>query len=163
MSKAVCVIGPSGSGKSTFCDSLNRLLMDHGSLSKVINLDPGSESDLYFPFADIRELIRLDEVQEELSLGPNGGLMYCMRYLDENFEWLKEKLNSKDDTIFILDFPGQIELFTNTDALENILKKLCEVTTPCLVQLFDSFFCKIISFRRFKISFRSNVFFDYFD
>ena len=30
--------------------------------------------------ADIRELISLDDVMEELGLGPNGGLIYCMEY-----------------------------------------------------------------------------------
>lgn len=30
--------------------------------------------------ADIRELISLDDVMEELGLGPNGGLVYCMEY-----------------------------------------------------------------------------------
>jgi len=30
---------------------------------------------------------------EELSLGPNGGLLYCMEYLEENLdEWLGEQL-----------------------------------------------------------------------
>lgn len=29
---------------------------------------------------DIRELISLEDVMEELKLGPNGGLMYCMEY-----------------------------------------------------------------------------------
>lgn len=33
----------------------------------------------YF-LADIRELISLEDVMEELGLGPNGGLMYCMEY-----------------------------------------------------------------------------------
>jgi len=31
-------------------------------------------------FADVRELISLDDVMEELGLGPNGGLVYCMEY-----------------------------------------------------------------------------------
>ena len=37
---------------------------------------------LFFPIliADIRELIDLEDVMEELGLGPNGGLMYCMEY-----------------------------------------------------------------------------------
>lgn len=35
---------------------------------------------LLFLAADIRELISLDDVMEELGLGPNGGLMYCMEY-----------------------------------------------------------------------------------
>jgi len=30
--------------------------------------------------ADIRELISLEDVMEELKLGPNGGLIYCMEY-----------------------------------------------------------------------------------
>lgn len=30
--------------------------------------------------ADIRELVSLEDVMEELGLGPNGGLMYCMEY-----------------------------------------------------------------------------------
>jgi hypothetical protein len=31
-------------------------------------------------FVDIRELISLDDVMEELGMGPNGGLIYCMEY-----------------------------------------------------------------------------------
>lgn len=27
---------------------------------------------------DVKELITLDDVMEELGLGPNGGLVYCM-------------------------------------------------------------------------------------
>ena len=34
----------------------------------------------YCLLADIRELVSLDDVMEELGLGPNGGLMYCMEY-----------------------------------------------------------------------------------
>lgn len=30
--------------------------------------------------ADIKELITLDDVMEELKLGPNGALIYCMEY-----------------------------------------------------------------------------------
>lgn len=31
-------------------------------------------------FPDIRDLISLEDVMEELELGPNGGLVYCMEY-----------------------------------------------------------------------------------
>jgi len=31
-------------------------------------------------FADIRELISLDDVMEDFGMGPNGGLIYCMEY-----------------------------------------------------------------------------------
>ena len=43
-------------------------------------------------YLDIRDLISLDDVQEELKFGPNGGLVYCMEYLIENIEWLLDEL-----------------------------------------------------------------------
>jgi len=30
----------------------------------------------------------------EYELGPNGGLMYCIEFLEKNFDWLKEKLDA---------------------------------------------------------------------
>ena len=44
----------------------------------VVNLDPAADEILYSPSVDIRELISVDDVMEELDLGPNGGLVYCM-------------------------------------------------------------------------------------
>ena len=40
----------------------------------------GSCSPSFGVSADIRELISLDDVMEELGMGPNGGLIYCMEY-----------------------------------------------------------------------------------
>ena len=34
----------------------------------------------------------LEAVQEELGLGPNGGLLYCIDYLEKNLDWLEERL-----------------------------------------------------------------------
>ena len=50
----------------------------------VINLDPAAEIFKYRCDIDIRDLISLDDVMEELKLGPNGGLLYCMEYLIDN-------------------------------------------------------------------------------
>lgn len=41
---------------------------------------------------DICELVSLEAVQSELGLGPNGGLVYCMDYLEANLDWLRHKL-----------------------------------------------------------------------
>ena len=30
---------------------------------------------------DIRDLVSLEDVMEELDLGPNGGLVYCFEYI----------------------------------------------------------------------------------
>ena len=98
------VIGPAGSGKSTYCSAM----VDHASNSKrtidVINLDPAAEYFDYEPLIDIRDLIKIDEVMDdiELSLGPNGGLIYCIEYLFENSEWLKVRLDDIDEDQYFL-------------------------------------------------------------
>jgi hypothetical protein len=43
----------------------------------MINLDPAAEDFHYEPMIDIRNLISVQDVMEELHLGPNGGLMFC--------------------------------------------------------------------------------------
>ena len=44
----------------------------------VANLDPAAEEFAYDVAFDIRSLIAVDDVMEELGYGPNGGLLYCM-------------------------------------------------------------------------------------
>ncbi len=45
-----------------------------------INLDPAAEDFTYEPDLDIKDLISLEDVMEEMGLGPNGGLIYCFEY-----------------------------------------------------------------------------------
>ena len=74
----------------------------------VGNLDPAAEVFGYDCTFDIRDLISVPEVMEELGLGPNGGLLYAMEYLLENLDWLEEALDYfADDEYLILDCPGQ--------------------------------------------------------
>lgn len=47
----------------------------------LFNLDPAAEYFEYEPSIDIRELITLEDVMEEMDLGPNGGLIYCFEYV----------------------------------------------------------------------------------
>ncbi len=56
-----------------------------------MNLDPAAEEFGYDVSFDVRDLITLAEVMEELSLGPNGGLVYCMEYLLDNLDWLQAR------------------------------------------------------------------------
>lgn len=55
------------------------------------------------------DLISLEDAMEELELGPNGGLVYCMEYLLDNLDWLKDELDKFDeDEYIIFDCPGQV-------------------------------------------------------
>jgi len=121
------VTGPPGSGKSTYCSGMSRFLEQIGRKVAVINLDPANEELIYEPDIDITELIKLEDVMEHLKLGPNGGLMYCMEYLNMNKSWLREKLNQLDpETYLIFDFPGQAELFVHHKATQELIKTMTE-------------------------------------
>lgn len=65
---------------------------------------------------------------EEFGLGPNGAILYCIEYLEANFDWLVEQLDELlgegGDGYVIFDTPGQVELWTNHDSLKNIVEKL---------------------------------------
>jgi GTPase SAR1 family protein len=112
---AQIVIGPAGCGKSTYCDTLHTHLTNIGRSVHMVNMDPAAEQFHYPVSLDIRDLVTLDDVMKELQLGPNGGLLACMEYLEENLEeWLGEELQSyTDDDYLIFDCPGQIELYTH--------------------------------------------------
>ena len=65
----------------------------HTFHSLAITVDPAAESFAYPVSFDVRDLVTLEDVMEELQLGPNGGLLYCMEYLEENLDdWLGEQL-----------------------------------------------------------------------
>lgn len=121
---AQLVIGPPGSGKSTYCQAMKEFLEELGRKVSVINLDPANHELLYSCYADISELITLEDAMEKLKLGPNGGLVYCMEFLEKNIEWLHSKVDDSQEQYFLLDCPGQVELFTHQQSIKNIAIKL---------------------------------------
>ena len=79
----------------------------------------------YKPDIDIKELIAAEEAAEELQLGPNGSLVFCIEYLEKNKEWLEEKiLETSEDDLLLFDLPGQIELYVHLDAFRHIFTYL---------------------------------------
>ncbi|KAK7752043.1 hypothetical protein SLS62_006007 [Diatrype stigma] len=126
MSKfGVMVMGPAGAGKSTFCAALITHLQLNRRSSFYINLDPAAESFEHTPDLDIRELISLEDVMEEMGLGPNGGLIYCLEFLMENLDFLTDALESlTEEYLIIIDMPGQIELYTHVPVLPALVRFL---------------------------------------
>lgn len=92
----------------------------------MINLDPAAEYFDYQPMVDIRELIHVQDTMEdeELHFGPNGGLVFCLEFLIENSEWLRDKLGDHEDDYILFDCPGQIELYTHLTAIRKLVKLL---------------------------------------
>ena len=60
-----------------------------------------------------------------MSLGPNGGLIYCFEFLMENLDFLTYPLEEvTDDYLIVFDMPGQIELYTHVPILPDLVKTL---------------------------------------
>lgn len=96
---------------------------------KVINLDPAVTDPPYPCAVSITEIITLQEVMDEYGLGPNGAMLYCMEYLEANFDWLLSRLDEVlsdqgGNGYIVIDTPGQAELWTNHDSLKHIIQKL---------------------------------------
>lgn len=109
----------------------------------VVNLDPAAEHFDYPVAMDIRELVSLEDVMDELGLGPNGGLVYCMEHFESSLDdWLAEELdNYLDDDYLVFDCPGQIELFSHVPVLQNFVEHLKSKNfNVCAVYLLDSQF-----------------------
>ncbi|KAE9408695.1 hypothetical protein BT96DRAFT_913829 [Gymnopus androsaceus JB14] len=149
------ICGSPGSGKSTYCYGKYQLFnaMSPKRPVHVVNLDPAAEDgwdsspdddyegplpstsyetdpansnrgrspplSLPYPASiSISSLITLSSVQ-------TGGMLYCMEYLEKNFDWLEEKLQELGQDIYVLfDLPGQVELSTNHDSLKRIIELL---------------------------------------
>ncbi|KAB8210523.1 GPN-loop GTPase 3 [Aspergillus bombycis] len=126
MSKfGVLVMGPAGAGKTTFCNAVIQHLQHTRRSCFYVNLDPAAESFSYEPDLDIRELITLEDVMEEMGLGPNGGLIYCFEFLLQNLDFLSEALDPlSEEYLIIFDMPGQIELYTHIPLLPSLVQFL---------------------------------------
>ncbi|XP_017258308.1 GPN-loop GTPase QQT1 [Daucus carota subsp. sativus] len=138
------VIGPPGSGKTTYCNGMSQFLPLIGRKVAVINLDPANDSLPYDCAVNIEDLIKLSDVMNEHSLGPNGGLVYCMDYLAKNIDWLQSKLEPLlKDHYLLFDFPGQVELFFLHDNAKSVIMKLIKKLNLRLaaVHLIDSHLC----------------------
>ena len=91
----------------------------------IINLDPATPEPVYPVAANITDLINLENVMNELELGPNGAMLHCMEYLEHNFDWLEEVIEKLGrDAYIAFDLPGQVELSTDHSSLKNIINRL---------------------------------------
>jgi GPN-loop GTPase len=121
------VCGSPGSGKSTYCYGKHQLFTALERPISIVNLDPANDNIPYPCAVDISSLITLKDVMQEHKLGPNGAMLYCMEYLEANYDWLEEELAKLGKDAYVLfDLPGQVELSTNHDSVKKIIAMLAE-------------------------------------
>ena len=137
------VVGPAGTGKSTYCATMEEHCLASRRSVYLVNLDPAAELFNYNVGLDVRDLISVGEVMEDLGLGPNGALIYCMEYLLDNIDWLVQGLEGfgEEDYIFF-DCPGQLELYSHVPVMKRLVRALQEQCSMrlCAVYLLDATF-----------------------
>jgi GPN-loop GTPase len=119
------VCGAPGSGKSTYCYGKYQLFNALNRPIAIVNLDPANDNIPYSCAIDISSLVTLEDVMNEYGLGPNGGMLYCMEYLEANYDWLEDRLKELGDEAYVLfDLPGQVEISTNHESVKRIIRRL---------------------------------------
>ena len=109
---------------------------------RVINLDPAAEKFNYKCDIDVCNLITVSDVMEKLKFGPNGALIYCMEYLIKHINWLEEEISTFGDNVyFIIDCPGQLELYSHYSIIKSLTYSLKKMgVNLCSVFCLDSTF-----------------------
>lgn len=126
--------------QSTYCKALATHFEAIHRPAHIVNLDPAAEAFDYPVSVDIRDMIQLDDVMDELGLGPNGGLIYCMEYMVKNFSWFEDQIDDYSDDYLVIDCPGQIELYTHLPVMRTFVSNLKRMGYQmCAVYLMDSF------------------------
>ena len=130
------VIGPPGAGKSTYCNGMQQFMGAIGRKCSVVNLDPANDATSYEAAVDVRELVTLESIMScdedgsgsggGVGLGPNGGVLYALEVVEQNFEWLEERLRTQvgERDYVLFDCPGQVELFTHHASLRLVFARL---------------------------------------
>lgn len=112
MARNLYFIGTAGSGKSTMVYAFQLWMNSQGLDCVTVNLDPGAESLAYAPDVDVKDWIDLGKIIEEQGLGPNGAQVAAADLLALNAREIADVLETFETNYFLIDTPGQIELFT---------------------------------------------------
>lgn len=73
-----------------------------------VSVDPGNDALPFIASIDVSKLITVEDVMENLNLGPNGALVYCVEFLEKNLDWLFVEIAKYGDHYFLFDLPGQV-------------------------------------------------------
>ena len=137
-----------GGGGSRSGDGMSNNSSPSNSSREVhSHVTQGSSNDLpYETILDVCDsVVNLSEVMMQTGLGPNGGLVYCLEYMeahaDDIIQLLKERLPA--DAYLIFDLPGQVEIYSHNDSIPNLLHTLSKQLDLRLVvvQLIDAHYC----------------------
>ncbi|MEM3087220.1 MAG: ATP/GTP-binding protein [Halobacteria archaeon] len=118
------LVGTAGSGKSTFTKALLEWMDAQKYPAFTVNLDPGAERLPYTPDVDVRDWVKLSDVMNRYSVGPNGGQILAADMIALHAEEIRRELDSLRADYFLMDTPGQIELFAFRESSRLLVEAL---------------------------------------
>ena len=147
---AELVLGPPGSGKTTYCEGKRQFVRQFFQQDRhvvLVNLDAANEGTYPYPCdVDVCALVQHRAVMESEGLGPNGSYLFVLEYLAANVDWFIARLRGaaaaaqagdlakaagNSDAAdfarpvwFIVDCPGQVECYVNSDALRTLVRAM---------------------------------------
>ena len=130
----ILVLGMAGSGKTTFIQRINAHLHSEKTPPYVVNLDPAVHELPYPCNVDIRDTVNYKQVMKQYSLGPNGAIVTSLNLFATTFDQLLSILskNQSKYRYFLIDTPGQIEVFT-WSASGTIITEALGATYPTVI------------------------------
>lgn len=91
----------------------------------MVNFDPANDATLYTADYDVSKVIDFQAICEETRIGPNGAFLKAIEMLHQKVDLMNIELKAFDqDSLFIFDCPGQVELFTTCESLVHIVQGL---------------------------------------
>lgn len=121
---AVYLTGTAGVGKTSFTRAFAQWLTEAGYDAVTVNLDPGMEKPAYDPDLDIRDWVKLSEVQSELGLGPNGAQVAASDLMALKVFEVRRELEKLGGDYLLVDTPGQVELFAFRESSRHLVEVL---------------------------------------
>ncbi len=108
----IFIVGEAGTGKSLLTKALYDSLTDDGWKVGCINLDPLAEGVTYPTIADVKDIIKGDEIIRRYGLGVNGGMIFLMDFLSTALDALTALYDPANYSYILVDTPGQLEIFS---------------------------------------------------
>ncbi|MEF8873340.1 MAG: ATP/GTP-binding protein [Candidatus Thermoplasmatota archaeon] len=119
-------VGTAGSGKTTLTKAFKDWMDQQGYQAVTVNLDPGADELPYTVDIDVRDWVSLSEVMSENELGPNGAQIVSADMVAMNAQEIREVMEEFECHYFLIDTPGQMELFTFRQASREMVNTLGE-------------------------------------
>jgi GTPase SAR1 family protein len=120
-------IGTAGSGKSTLVAALSAWLENQGFDVGIVNLDPAAEYLPYAPDIDIRSRVSARKLMREFKLGPNASIIAAVDMAIAEADRIKEEMEALSAPMYLIDTPGQMELFAFRQSGAYLVQKLSDV------------------------------------